>query len=190
MKGDKVVIEFTEELLEIWTKEYFKKHPRSKKRPIDKPSHPSLNKWLILQRITMNKLKQDWKDFVIYVVKYYGLEDLGISNCKCRYVVYNSSARRKDIDNYTPKMILDGLTAEASGVLVDDSYSCIEELTIKIEQHKGIEGARIEFYDCEYDEELLNETALKEMAKSKKREETLKKNKLNKAKKKKGGGKK
>lgn len=184
MDNNKVVIEFTEELLESWTKEYFKKHPRSKKKPIDKPSHPSLNKWIILQRITMNKLKQDWKDFVVYVVGYYGLEDLGISSCKCKYVVYNSTLRRKDIDNYSPKFILDGLTAEASGVLVDDGCSCINELTISVEYHKGIEGARIEFYDCEYDEELLNETAIKEMAKSKKREDTLKKNKLSKAKRK------
>lgn len=180
MNNEKIVIEFTEELLENWTKEYFKKHPRSKKRPIDNPSHPSLNKWVILRRITMNKLKQDWKDFVVYVVKHYGLEDLGISNCKCKYVVYNSTSRRKDIDNYTPKMILDGLTAEASGVLVDDSYLCIKELTISIEYHKGIEGSRIEFYDCEYDEELLYETAIKEIAKSKKREETLRNNKLKK----------
>ncbi|WP_195515635.1 hypothetical protein [Paraclostridium bifermentans] len=179
---NKIVIEFTEELLEEWTKEYFKKHPRSRKRPIDSPEQPSLNKWVILQRITMNKLKQDYKDFVIYVVKHYGLEDLGISHCKCNYIIYNPTSRRRDLDNYSPKMVLDGLTAEASGVLVDDSVSCIEELTIKMEYKKGVKGARIEFYDCEYDEALLYETAIKEMAKSKKREETLKQNKINKKK--------
>lgn len=184
MDNNKVVIEFTEDLLKSWTKEYFKKHPRSRKKPIDNPSQPSLNKWIILQRISMNKLKQDWKDFTMYVVKHYGLNDLGISRCKCKYVVYNSTARRKDVDNYSPKFILDGLTAEASGVLVDDGCSCITELTISIEYRKGIEGARIEFYDCEYDEELLYETAIKELAKSKKREETIKQNKLKKVKKK------
>lgn len=183
MDNNKVVIEFTEDLLESWTKEYFKKHPRSRKKPIDNPSQPSLNKWIILQRISMNKLKQDWKDFTMYVVNHYGLNDLGISRCKCKYVVYNSTARRKDVDNYSPKFILDGLTAEASGVLVDDGCSCITELTISIEYRKGIEGARIEFYDCEYDEELLYETAIKELAKSKKREETIKQNKLKKKKK-------
>ena len=180
MNDNIIEIGFTEELLEQWTKEYFKKHPRSKKKPIESPEHPSLNKWVILQRITMNKLKQDWKDFVVYVVKHYGLEDLGISNCKCKYIVYNPSTRRRDLDNYTPKMLLDGLTAEASGVLVDDSCNCIEELTIKMEYKKGIKGAKIIFYDCEFDEELLHETAIREMAKSKKREATMKENKLKK----------
>jgi hypothetical protein len=31
---DKIIIEFTDELLEEWTKIYFKKHPRARKKVI------------------------------------------------------------------------------------------------------------------------------------------------------------
>lgn len=182
---DEITIEFTEDLLDMWTKEYFKKHPRSKKEPIQTPAQCSLNKWIILQRITMNKLKQDYKDFVKFVVSYYGLENLGISKCKCRYITYRKTKGRIDLDNTTPKMILDGLTAEASGVICDDSSDCIEELTLSEEYHKGINGARIIFSDCKYDKELLEKTRKKEIEKSNKREKTLEQNKLKKKSKKK-----
>ena len=46
---DKIVIEFSEELLRQWEKQYFKKHPRARKKPIDTPAQPSLNKWIILR---------------------------------------------------------------------------------------------------------------------------------------------
>ena len=170
---DKIVIEFTEELLELWTKDYFKKHPRARKKPIDTPAQPSLNKWIILRRLSMNKLKQDYKDFVKFVVEYYGLQDLGISKCKCRYVVFRETRRRVDVDNISPKFIFDGLTAEASGLLVDDSCDCIEELTLAFEYTK-CKGARIEFYDCEYDVDLMLKTREKELARESKKEETMK----------------
>lgn len=175
-----VEIEFTEELLEQWTKEYFKKHPKSKKKPIKDSKHPSINTWSIMRRPMMNVLKQNWANFVEFVVDYYGYRDLGISHCKCKYIVYKATSRRSDVDNITPKFIMDGLSAEHSGVIVDDSSDCIEELTLKIEYRKGQTGSKIIFYDCEFDEELLYETAIKEMTKSKKREETLKQNKLKK----------
>nr|DAH73509.1 MAG TPA: hypothetical protein [Caudoviricetes sp.] len=169
---DKIVIEFTEELLEQWTKIYFKKHPRARKKPIETPAQPSLNKWIILRRMMMNKLKQDYKDFTKFVVEYYGLEDLGISKCKCRYVTYRATKRRIDCDNTVPKFILDGLTAECTGVLVDDSVDCIEELTLIFEYTK-CKGARIEFYDCEYDVDLMQETREKELVRIAKKEATM-----------------
>ena len=64
-----IEIEFTEELLEKWTKLYFKEHPRAKKRPIKNPSHPSINEWCVLKRQAMNSLKQNWKSFTIFVIE-------------------------------------------------------------------------------------------------------------------------
>lgn len=176
MNKDKIVIEFTEELLEEWTKIYFKKHPRARKKPIEHAQNPSLNKWIILRRLSMNKLKQDFKDFTKFVVHHYGLEDLSISNCKCNYIVYRNSKRRIDLDNITPKFLLDGLTAECSGVLVDDGIDCIESLTL-LSEYKGHYGSRIEFYDCKYDKELMLKTRDKENVKSEKRQATIDKNK-------------
>lgn len=184
MNENKVIIEFTEELLEEWLKIYFKKHSRAKKKPIETPANPSLNKWIILRRISMNKLKQDYKDFTKFVISHYGLEDLGISKCKCKYITYRQSKRRIDLDNTTPKFILDGLTAECTGVICDDGVDCITELTL-LSEFKGYHGARIEFYDCEYDKELLEATRIKEIGKSEKRQATIVKNKAEKKAKKK-----
>ena len=181
---DKIVITFTPELLEEWTKIYLKKHPRTKKKPIAKPIHESLNVWTIMRRPMANALKQKWKEFVQFCVDYYKLNDLGISKCKCKYIAhkgYVKSKRRSDIDNLTPKFILDGLTAECSGVLVDDSCDCIEEMTIKIIQEQGIEDySEIIFYDCEYDVDLMLKTRKIEINKTLKKEETKKENKAKK----------
>ena len=171
-----IVIEFTEELLEEWIKDYFKKHPKARKRPLETPAQPSLNKWIILRRQNMNKLKQDYKDFTKFVVEHYGLEDLGISKCKCRYITYRKTKRRIDLDNTAPKFILDGLTAECTGVLVDDGCDVITELTL-LQEYTKCNGARIEFYDCEYDFDLMMETREKENIKSSKREATMKEKK-------------
>lgn len=177
---DIIEVEFTEELLEMWTKEYMKKHPKTKKKPIQFSSHPSLNTWIILRRPLMNSLKQKWANFTEFVVDYYKLRDLGISKCKCKYIVFKDSKRRSDVDNYTPKMIFDGFSAEHSGLIVDDSSDCIEELTIKIEYRKGQRGGMFIFYNCEYDKDLLKEAKEREVNKTSKREETMKENRLKK----------
>lgn len=184
---DEIVIEFTEELLEEWTKEYMKKHPKTKKKPIDSPIHPSINVWSIMRRPMMNSLKQKWKDFGKFVVRHYGLEDLGISKCKCKYIVhktYVKSKRRSDSDNIIPKFILDSLSAEASGVICDDSSDVIEELTLKIEYEKNSKNSsKIIFYDCEYDKKLLVKTKEIELNKILEKEKTMKEKSKNKNKK-------
>lgn len=173
-----IEIEFTEDLLNIWTDKYMKKHPRAKKKPLQFSSHPSLNTWIILKRPSMNALKQKWADFTEFVVDYYGLRDLGIKKCKCRYIVFKDSKRRSDVDNYSPKFIFDGFSAEHSGLIIDDSSDCVEELTIRIEYRKGKRGGKFIFYDCEYDKELLQQIKIKEQEKTNKREKTLKENKM------------
>lgn len=170
---DKIVIEFTEELLNEWTSIYMKKHPRARKPPLETPAQPSLNKWAILRRPMMNAQKQRYKDFVKFVVEHYGLKDLGISECKCRFITYRKTKRRIDLDNTSPKFILDGLTAECSGVLVDDGIDCIQEL-ILLAEYKKVNGARIEFYDCKYDLNLMLQTREKELERERKKDETMK----------------
>lgn len=128
----------------------------------------------------MNALKQKWADFTEFVIDYYKLRDLGISKCKCKYIVFKDSKRRSDVDNYSPKFIFDGFSAEHSGLIVDDSSDCIEELTIKIEYRKGNRGGKFIFYDCEYDKNLLKEARERETTKTQKRKDSLKQNKLKK----------
>lgn len=186
---DVIEIEFTEELLEMWTEKYMKSHPRTKKKPIASPIHESINIWSIMRRPMMNSLKSRWKDFGKFVVDYYGLTDLGISKCKCKYIVhktYVKSYKRSDCDNIVPKFILDSLTAEASGVLVDDSCDVIEELTLSIiNEQNSYKSSKIVFYDCEYDKKLMFETREKELRRIEEKEKTMTQNKLKKKSKKK-----
>lgn len=175
---DIISIKFTEELLEEWiNKVYFKKHPKAKNKPINSAVHESLNTWTIMRRPMANSLKQKWKEFGKFVAEKNGLLDLGIKKCKCKYIAHKSyvnSKKRMDCDNIVPKFILDSLTAEATGVLVDDSCDCIEELTIKIIQEKDIKDySEIILYDCEYDKELMFKTRELELNKIHKKEQTM-----------------
>jgi len=175
-----ITIEFTSQLLDKWLVIYFKQHPRARKIPIPTPAQPSINVWTLLPRISMNTLKQNYKDYVNYVIKSYGLEMLGISKCRCEYVAYVSTKTRVDLDNISPKLIMDSFSSSESGVIVDDGFSCITSLTLLAEYRKGIKGGKITFYECEYDKQLLMETREKELAKSDKRKATMDAKKLNK----------
>ena len=108
---------------------YFKQHPRAKKRPIDRPIHPSLNQWMILPRIQMNALKQKWKDFGKYVVKKHGLQNKRLEEFDMEFSVFMPTKRRIDPDNTCPKFLLDAFTE--SGFIVDDDSKHLHSLVLK-----------------------------------------------------------
>ena len=109
--------------------EYYKSiHPRAKKKPITMPYHPSINAWCILPRMSMNNLKQKWKDFIIWFVSISGYNDLQLDDFDVKYVAYFNTNRRHDVDNQVPKFILDGLTE--SGMIVDDDDKHLHKLTL------------------------------------------------------------
>jgi len=126
--------------LEEYNNEYFKQYPKRKKKPIEKPWHPSINTWFIMPRPQMNQLKQKWKDYTEWLVDKYGYKDLQISKCKIMYKYYMPSKRRADDDNYTPKFTNDGLTQ--SGMLIDDDYLHCNPLIIELGYDK--ENPRME----------------------------------------------
>ena len=74
----------------------------------------------------MNDFKQKWKDFAIWVVEYYGYENLQISNCTITCRFYFGTNHRHDLDNYAIKFLLDGLVD--SGVITDDSMNVVNPL--------------------------------------------------------------
>lgn len=116
-------------LVDEYCQLYFKQHPRAKKRPIDRPIHPSLNQWMILPRIQMNTLKQKWKDFGKFVIKKYGLENKMLENFEIEFLVFMSTRRRIDPDNTCPKFLLDAFTE--SGFIVDDDSKHLHSLTLQ-----------------------------------------------------------
>lgn len=117
---------FDNSMIELWRKEYFKRYPKRKKFPIVDGRHPSINKWSIMPRISCNSLKQNWKEFTMFVVQQHGYENLNIEKCEVEMIIHIPTKRRCDSDNYTPKMIFDGFT-EAK-LWIDDSFDVVKRL--------------------------------------------------------------
>ena len=116
------------DILDKYNAYYFRKHPKAKKKPIEKPTIPSLNTWIILPRIQMNALKQKHKDFIIWVIRYYGYENMKLENFEMEFTVYMPTKRRSDNDNFIPKFWLDGFTE--SGFIVDDDNKHLTKLVL------------------------------------------------------------
>jgi len=130
------------DVLDKYHEHYFRLYPKRKKKPIDKPTHPSINKWMIMKRPQMNALKQSWKDFIVWFVEDQGLTNKKIEKCSMTFVSYFKTKIRKDLDNTIPKFILDGLSS--SQLIIDDDSLHLECLTLKCGWDK--ERPRTEIY--------------------------------------------
>ena len=117
------------EVLEKYNEYYFKQYPKRKKIPIESPTHPSINKWMIMKRPQMNDLKQKWKDFIIWFVEENKLTNKKIEQCEMTFISYFKTKIRKDCDNTVPKFILDGIAE--SGLIIDDDSLHLISLTLK-----------------------------------------------------------
>ncbi len=129
-----IILTIDNDVLNRYTEFYFSIHTRAYKKPIEHPYHPSINKWMIMQRQAMNSLKQKWKDFIIWFITDLGYEDMQIKKCTIEYITYMPTKRRSDPDNYTPKFINDGLVE--AGFLVDDSDENIRTLSLSCRHDK------------------------------------------------------
>ena len=139
---EQIKLEINEDVLTEYEAVYFAAHPRAKLRPISKPYHESINKWMIMKRMAMNNLKQKWKDFIIWFVASQGYTDFTIMKCRVTVDAYYPTARRHDIDNSCPKFILDGLVD--SGLIYDDDMRHLTELVLHCDIDK--ERPRTEIY--------------------------------------------
>lgn len=115
--------------IDRYAEQYFLIHTRAKNKPIKHPYHESINQWMIMKRAMMNALKQKWKDFIKWFVDEQGYSNLHIEQCEISQKIYYPNHRRHDVDNSTPKFILDGLVE--SGMVVDDDSSHITKLTLE-----------------------------------------------------------
>lgn len=132
--GKQYKLIFDDNILNKYLNYYFKKYPRRHKAPIDSPLHPSINKWFVMKRPQMNDLKQKWKEFTVWVVKYYGYENLNIQHAKVTYKFYFKTKHRQDCDNRSPKFVFDGLTE--ANVIEDDDFKHVNPLLIYGEYDK------------------------------------------------------
>ena len=141
--SDKLKLVLNQSVLDKYNTYYFLQHPKAKKIPIEKPYHPSINTWCILPRIQMNALKQKWKDFVKFWVKLEGLDNRQLDNFDIVLTVFFDTKRRHDVDNLTPKFILDGFTE--AGLIVDDDEKHLHSLTLKTGYDKENPRTEIDF---------------------------------------------
>jgi hypothetical protein len=116
-------------VIDKYNQYYFSQHPKAKKKQIEKPWHPSINQWCILPRIQMNALKQKWKLFGCWLINELGYSNMGLDDFDMIITVFFDSKRRHDVDNQTPKFLLDSFTE--SGFIVDDDEKHLHSLTLK-----------------------------------------------------------
>lgn len=115
-------------IIDEYAEYYFGKHQRAKKKPIERPTIPSLNTWIILPRQQMNALKQKHKEFGIWLINKLGLNNKQLSKFEMEFMVYMPTKRRSDNDNFVPKFLLDSFTE--SGFIIDDDNRHLTKLTL------------------------------------------------------------
>jgi len=108
-------------ILDKYNKYYFEIYPNRKKIPIEKTIAPTLNSFISKIRMEQNSIKQKYKEFSMWLARYYKIDNLKLSKAKVIYKFYFKDKRRRDIDNMciSPKLINDGFVEE--NVFVDDS---------------------------------------------------------------------
>lgn len=120
---------------------YFEEHPKAKNAPIKAPQHPSINTYMTMHNQAANKLKQNWKDFIVWIINDLDMANKNIKKCRMTYRTFFKQNRRHDLDNISPKYILDGFVA--SGFIEDDDSEHIISLTT--ECAVDAENPRMEF---------------------------------------------
>ena len=138
---NEIILEITEDIVKEYEEDvYFQKYPKRKKKPIEKPFPPSLNKFIIWKRPQQNAIKQVWKEFMQYIA--FDYTNLEIDSCEIHFHFIFHDKRRRDLDNYlstSAKLIIDGLTKEdGNNMIVDDSYNIIKKISASAEYQKGI----------------------------------------------------
>jgi hypothetical protein len=121
MKEKKIEIIITQKDVDDYNKRYFDLHPRAKKKRIDGPYHPTLNWYMTANNKSVNNKKQDWKDFILFILRNRNLLDYAIKKCKIEYRTLFEDRHKRDLDNITPKFIFDGLV-EGNFIVAERHY--------------------------------------------------------------------
>jgi len=89
--------------------------------------HPSINEWKGWHYHKYNNEKKSWNEEMFYVTR--GIE--GIEG-KVEVVVkyYFKTKQKRDLDNYTPKFIMDSLVHAC--VIEEDNSSIVTKLSVEI----------------------------------------------------------
>ncbi len=84
---------------------------------------PSNNRFIgRCNRYEYQRVKKDWAGMIAALCR--PKPEKPLSGCAVRLIYYFPDKRRRDPDNYSGKMILDGLVS--AGILKDDSFDTID----------------------------------------------------------------
>ena len=88
----------------------------------------SLNVWTNQNKYKKNDIKQEYGNFIKYIIDKYELqnENIGKTSLECKF--FFKTKHRKDLDNLAPKFFLDGLVN--CGFLEDDSCEKLNPLIL------------------------------------------------------------
>jgi len=96
---------------------------KAKQWIVDLPDcHPSLNVWTRMHFRVRNQLKKDWAEMVYYACLEAKLPK--ISEPVEVFIIYYHPRKTVDLDNYTPKFIMDPL----KNFIVDDNIQWVKKL--------------------------------------------------------------
>jgi hypothetical protein len=171
---DIITIEFTEDNLSRFLKEYYSTHRKTKNPIVESCLPRSMNKIItITNRIVQNNHKKHRALYVEYVLKELGLEKLGICECDLKIHYIFPTLVRHDLDNMIAGMkeVLDPFSD--LGVILDDNYKIIKSITATASHEKGISKMIMTFENCKYDVQATLEAMEKEKIKREKREQTI-----------------
>lgn len=90
--------------------------------------HPSLNDWTKWHHYHRAQEKKRWEELVYYCALH--TKPLAAETVKVEVRYYFPTKTARDLDNYCPKFLLDGLVK--AGILKDDNSSVVKELSVKI----------------------------------------------------------
>lgn len=83
MYNNEIELIIDEKIVKEYEEFYFIKYPKRKKRPIEKPLPPNLNKFLLWKRPQQNAIKQIWKEFIGFIAFEY--DNLEINSCEIEF---------------------------------------------------------------------------------------------------------
>lgn len=142
-----VNITINREVISRYGRDYFKSHPRAKNHPLAKLGAkdktvgtvfpPNLNEMTNNpNRFAQNGIKQNWKDFVMWLCQEYEITNWNLKEAEISYKWVFPDRRRRDLDNLIMhvKFINDGLTN--AGVWEDD---CLGKIQLHLDTNLYVE---------------------------------------------------
>jgi hypothetical protein len=119
--GQNIIID--KNIMSKYEEEYFVLYPKRRKFPkyFLNPIPISLNKFTSLVRMAQNDLKQKYKEFAIWLAKYYCIDNLQLNKAIITYSFYFNNKHKHDMDNYVlvQKFLGDGFVQ--ANVFIDDN---------------------------------------------------------------------